>query len=257
MEMSPSLAGRTAVVTGAGQGTGGVGREIALRLAACGARVLVSDLTADVAQTAAEVRERTGAVVSHFAVDLSKETGASALIAEALSRFGRLDILVNNAGGGVILPFLRHTPQTLRETIDRNLWTAVWCCYFALPHMVEQNYGRIVNIGADSVRNGLWNHAGYNAAKGGVHAMTTGLAREFAAYEITVNTVAPCVVDSERLRTRLQDSPELAQKVLGVVPKGRAVRTTEIASLVAYLAGEEAAFITGQVVSINGGSTML
>jgi 2,3-dihydroxy-2,3-dihydro-p-cumate dehydrogenase len=257
MEASPSLVGRVAVVTGAGQGTGGIGREIALRLAACGAKVLVTDVTPDVERTAAELRERTGADVAHFVADLAAESGAAELVARAIDRWSQLDILVNNAGGGIILPFLSHTPRTLRDTVDRNLWTAVWCCYFALPHMVERNYGRIVNIGADSVRNGLWDHAGYNAAKGGVHAMTTGLAREFAPYEITVNTVSPCVVDSERLRTRMKDSPELTERVLGVVPKGRAVKATEIASLVAYLAGEEASFITGQVVSINGGSTML
>jgi 2,3-dihydroxy-2,3-dihydro-p-cumate dehydrogenase len=255
--VKPSLAGRVAIVTGAGQGSGGVGRAIAARLAAEGARVMLTDLDAQVERTAFDLREHAGATVAHCVADLAQEEGASDLVRQTLARWGRLDILVNNAGGGIILPFLKHTPQSLRETVDRNLWTAVWCCYHALPHMVERNYGRIVNIGADSVRNGLWDHAGYNAAKGGVHAMTTGLAREFAAHEITVNTVAPCVVDSERLRTRMQDSPELARKVVGIVPKGRAVRPQEIAALVGYLAGEEAGFVTGQVLSINGGSTML
>jgi 2,3-dihydroxy-2,3-dihydro-p-cumate dehydrogenase len=255
--VGPSLDGTVAVVTGAGQGTGGVGREIASRLAKSGARILVTDIDSSVERTAEELQATTSAEVSFFVGDLSHESGASALIARAVDQWGRLDILVNNAGGGIILPFLQHTPQTLRETVDRNLWTAVWCCYYALPHMVGKNYGRIVNIGADSVRNGLWDHAGYNAAKGGVHAMTTGLAREFAAYDVTVNTVAPCVVDSERLRSRMKDSPELTRKVLGVIPKGRPVATNEIASLVAYLASQEAGFITGQVVSINGGSTML
>jgi 2,3-dihydroxy-2,3-dihydro-p-cumate dehydrogenase len=255
--MAPSLAGSVAVVTGAGQGTGGVGREIAARLAKAGARVLVTDIDSSVETTAEELRATTSAEVSCFVGDLSHESGGSALIARAVDQWGQLDILVNNAGGGIILPFLKHTPQTLRETVDRNLWTAIWCSYYALPHMVSRNYGRIVNIGADSVRNGLWDHAGYNAAKGGVHGMTTGLAREFATYDITVNTVAPCVVDSERLRSRMKDSPELTRKVLGVIPKGRPVGTDEIAGLVAYLASQEAGFITGQVVSINGGSTML
>ncbi|SAL68666.1 Short-chain dehydrogenase/reductase SDR [Caballeronia udeis] len=252
-----SLRGRVAIVTGAGQGTGGVGRAIALLLAARGAHVLVTDIASSVEQTATEIVAATSAQVLHVVSDLSHEAGANEVIDRAVERWGRLDILVNNAGGGIIRPFLEHTPQTLRETVDRNLWTAIWCSYFALPHMRKQSFGRIVNIGADSVRNGLWDHAGYNAAKGGVHGMTTGLAREFAAQDITVNTVAPCVVDSERLRTRMQEQPELTGKVLGIVPKGRAVKASEIASLVAYLASEDAAFITGQVVSINGGSTML
>lgn len=111
-----------------------------------------------------------------------------------------------NASGGVILPFLSHTPETLRTTIDRNLWTAIWCCWHALPHMKAAGYGRIINIGADSVRNGLVDHAGYNAAKGGVHAMTTGLAREFASDGITVNPVAPCVVETEVVRIS-RDAP--------------------------------------------------
>jgi 2,3-dihydroxy-2,3-dihydro-p-cumate dehydrogenase len=102
----------------------------------------------------------------------------------AITRLGRIDILVNNAGGGIIKPFLEHTPDTLKQTVDRNLWTAIWCCHTVLPRMVRHNYGRIINIGADSVRNGLFDHAAYNAAKGGVHAMTTGLAREFASYDI-------------------------------------------------------------------------
>ena len=104
----------------------------------------------------------------------------SAMVEKTIKKWDRIDILVNNAGGGVIRPFLEHTPETLKTTIDRNLWTCLWSCYKILPYMVEQKYGRIINIGADSVRNGLWDHAAYNAAKGGVHALTTGLAREFA-----------------------------------------------------------------------------
>jgi 2,3-dihydroxy-2,3-dihydro-p-cumate dehydrogenase len=107
------------------------------------------------------------------------------------------------------------------------------------------------------VRNGLFDHAAYNAAKGGVHGMTTGLAREFAGYDITANTVAPCVVRTERHLAALRDNPALVERFINVVPKGRGAELEEIASYVDYLAGQEAAFVTGQVVSINGGSTML
>jgi NAD(P)-dependent dehydrogenase (short-subunit alcohol dehydrogenase family) len=99
--------------------------------------------------------------------------------------------------------------------------------------------------------------AAYNAAKGGVHGMTTGLAREFACYDITVNTVAPCVVHTERLETALRDDPARARHFIGVIPKARGAETGEIAAYVDFLASTEAAFVTGQVVSVNGGSTML
>ncbi|MDN5939509.1 MAG: SDR family oxidoreductase, partial [Salinisphaera sp.] len=129
--------------------------------------------------------------------------------------------------------------------------------WLALPLMKAKGFGRVINVGADSVRNGLWDHAAYNAAKGGMHGMTTGLAREFAGDGITVNTVAPCVVNTPQYAEVAQSNPELAEKVVSVVPMGRPGEMYEVASMVAYLASDEAAFVTGQVISVNGGATML
>lgn len=242
-----------AIVTGAGRG---IGKAIAARLLADGASVMFCDLELDHAAQAAKNLGGTARTAA-FGGNLALREEAERLVHEAIARFGRIDILVNNAGGGIIRPFLDHTPETLIETVNRNLWTAIWCSWAILPHMKAAGRGRIVNIGADSVRNGLVDHAAYNAAKGGVHGMTTGLAREFARDGITVNTVAPCVVDTQQVEDIRQTNPDLIEQVYSVVPMGRGGKESEIASMVAYLCLDEAAFITGQVISVNGGTTML
>lgn len=257
MSGSGKHGGKVALITGVSAEAGGIGVGIARKLAAGGAQLVVADVNPGLADYGPRLAEELGVEVLPFVGDLADEQVVASMAAQARDRFGKIDILVNNAGGGVIRPFLEHTPETLRTTIDRNLWTAVWCCYYVLPMMVERNFGRIINIGADSVRNGLANHAGYNAAKGGVHAMTTGLAREFAKLDITVNTVAPCWVATHRYHAALAEKNPLADEFLSVIPKGRAVEISEIAAMVDYLAGDDAAFTTGQVLSINGGSTML
>jgi len=249
------LIGQVAVVTG---GASGIGLGIVERLLAFGAKVVASDIngTALEAVHARLEKSHTGKIVVHSG-DLSEESGAQSLHRATVEQFGPAQILVNCAGGGVIRPFLEHTPETLKATIDRNLWTVIWCSRVFLPDMVSGKYGRIINLGADSVRNGLADHAGYNAAKGGMHGLTTGLAREFARAGITVNTVAPCVVNTEVYVKVKNANPELAQRFVDAVPLGRPGEIEEVASMVCYLALAEAAFVTGQVISVNGGSTML
>lgn len=246
----PSLDGKTALITGA---AGGIGLEIAKRLAADGAQVCLADLSDDVTAAAAGIAPGTPA----WQGDLSREPDARALVDYTASELGRIDILVNNAGGGIIRPFLDHTPATLRETVDRNLWTALWCTWLVLPRMIKAGGGRIINIGADSVRNGLPEHAAYNAAKGGMHALTTGVAREVARSNITVNTVAPCMVATPMVAELMEKNDPWVMQFNDVIPMGRPGSMAEVASMVAYLASDEASFVTGQVISVNGGSTML
>ncbi|GAC1580569.1 MAG: glucose 1-dehydrogenase [Candidatus Elarobacter sp.] len=259
--MGDRLKGRTAVVTGAGTG---IGRAIAERFAAEAADVVVAGLDAAQCEEVVEdLRRRFGAQGLAVGGDLSIQGEAETLRELALSRFGKVDVLVNNAGGGVILPSLDHTEETLRRTIDNNLWTTLRATLAFVPPMLERGYGRLVNIGAESVRNGLDAHAIYNAAKGGVHAMMSGFAREFATRGLTFNSVAPSYVaiDRPNVAREVSKGPpagiaHVRQRALELIPMGRAASPADVAAAVLFLASEEAGFITGQVLSVNGGSSM-
>ena len=244
--------GRVVVVTGA---AGGIGTALVSRAVREGAVVVATDRREDGKDVVAGLVGDT--TWEYVDADLADEQDAQRLIDTAVARFGRLDVLLNNAGGGINRDFLTHTSQTRVETVNRNLWTVVNCCTSVLPVMRAAGYGRIVNVGADSVRNGLFQHAMYNAAKGGVHGITTGLAREFALDGITVNTVAPTGVQTPFVESRPPEAVDRFEKTRQLIPLGRFATTAEVASAVLYLASEEASFITGQVVSVNGGSTML
>jgi 2,3-dihydroxy-2,3-dihydro-p-cumate dehydrogenase len=259
MNAGRPLAGRVAIVTG---GATGIGLGITRRLLGDGARVLIASLGQSELKRAVEDLRAAGHDPAGFAGNLSREGQADLLLEAAVGAFGGVDILVNNAGGGVIRPTLEHTEETLRATIDNNLWTALRCTLALLPHMKARGYGRIISIGAESVRNGLTDHAVYNAAKGGVHGLTTGLAREFAGTGVTVNTVAPSYVETPEITAALAAGtvPDRLHHVLDraveLIPEGRAGTVDDVASAVAFLAREDAAFVTGQVISVNGGSSM-
>ncbi|MGO8962550.1 SDR family NAD(P)-dependent oxidoreductase [Mycobacterium sp.] len=253
--MSGALAGRTAIVTGAASG---IGLGISARLIADGAAVFAAARSkGDLERVYEHAR-----IAGGFVGELHQPGAAEDLVRAAVETLGDVDVLINNAGGGVILPTLEHTEETLRATVDNNLWTTIYCVRAVLPHMVSRGHGRIVNIGADSVRTGLVDHAMYNAAKGGVHAMVTGIAREFAGAGITANTVAPCYVRTPELANLVEsgDAPtrlmQVVEEATAIVPMGRPGDPAEVAAAVAFLAREDSRFITGQTIYVNGGSSM-
>ncbi|GAA1677464.1 2-hydroxycyclohexane-1-carbonyl-CoA dehydrogenase [Citricoccus zhacaiensis] len=254
---------RVAIVTGAASG---IGKAIASRLGDEGAALVLADINAADLETVAEqLRDGNASSILTVQGDLTQRSGAVDLVNRTLEEYDRVDVLVNCAGGGVILPTADHTEETLRATIDRNLWTTIYATLEVLPHMSARTYGRIVNIGAESVRNGLYRHAVYNAAKGGVHAFGTGLAREYASSGVTVNTVAPAWIVTPEAAEKLEsasievkeDMEEFGAQMRNLIPMDRPGTVEEVAAAVAFVASDEASYVTGQVWSVNGGSSML
>ncbi len=254
------LAGRRAVITG---GATGIGFGVARRFLAEGAAVLLAGPDDAVLKAATtRLSADPAQVVAGHVDDLSRSGAGERLLTAALAKLGGIDILVNNAGGGVITATDQHTDETIRRTIDNNLWTALNCTLAVLPHMIASGYGRVVNIGAEPVRNGLSGHAIYNAAKGGVHALAVGLAREYATSGITFNTVAPSYTLTPEIEAALADRTlseefrSITEIAVNLIPMRRPATVDEVAAAALFMASEEASFITGQVLSVNGGSSM-
>jgi 2,3-dihydroxy-2,3-dihydro-p-cumate dehydrogenase len=253
--MSATLTGRTAVVTGA---SSGIGLGIARRLTADGARVFTATRSKEDLEKVVDQVDIAGGFVG----ELQQPGVADDLVNTAIGALGHVDILVNNAGGGVIRPTLEHTEKTLAATIDNNLWTTIRCVLAVLPHMVARKHGRIINIGADSVRTGLMDHAMYNAAKGGVHAMVTGLAVEYAKDGVTANAVAPSYIRTPELSSLFETGSapprllEVIEQATAITPVGRPGTPDEVAAAVAFLATDDSRFVTGQTIYVNGAASM-
>ncbi len=241
---------KIAIVTGAGQG---IGRAIAARLAAEGATVVVSDINQDAAgQTARAI----GGAALAVTADVTSAESVTALASQAQRQFGRIDVLVNNAGWDKSGRFIDSDPAEWDRIIQINLYGVLNTCKAVLPIMAEQRRGTVVNIASDAGRVGSSGEAVYSAAKGGVIAFTKATAREMARYQVTANCVCPGPADTALFAAIGGDDPKLRDALVRAIPLRRLAEPADVAAVVAFLASDDAGFITGQTVSVSGGLTM-
>lgn len=253
---------KVAVITGAAQG---IGRATAERLGQEGARVFIVDRAAEAAHKTGEELRAGGLEVAVAIADLATWAGASAVYDDIIRTAGRIDVLVNNVGGTIwIKPFIEYTEDEIKAEIDRSLWPTIWSCRAVAPHMVARKQGSIVNVGSNSVR-GIY-RIPYATSKGGVMGLTTSLAVELAATGVRVNCVAPGGTDVPNRSTPRNTSPASAQEnawaaemkdfVHHQMPMRRRGRVEEQAAAIAFMASDDAAFVTGQILSVAGGASV-
>ena len=241
---------RTAIVTGAASG---IGRAIADRFAADGRNVAIFDLNRDGAETAAATIAANGGKALGLRVDVTDRAAIEAAVADVVTELGRPTILVNSAGLSATTPFLDVTLEQWNTLLAVNLTGTFQCCQVVLPHMLDAGWGRIVNISSSSTHGGVPRMTHYVAAKSGVNGLTKSLAREFARKRITVNAIPPGFIDTPMLREAASEGYIDFERSLAATPVGRAGQPEDIAAACAFLASEEAGYITGQILGVNGG----
>jgi 3-oxoacyl-[acyl-carrier protein] reductase len=247
-----SLQDKTAIVTGAARG---IGRAIALELARRGAAVIVNYCTsAEAAEEVVNVITDLGGRAAAFQTDIADSKQAQNLINFAIETYGKIDILVNNAGITRDTLIMMMTEEDWDTVLAVNLKGAFNCSKAAVKHMIRNRYGRIINITSVAGQMGNPGQTNYSASKAGLIGLTKALAREVAARNITVNGIAAGYIDT----SLWDDVPEgMRATTLKLVPAGRKGQPEEIAYAVAFLASGQAAYITGQIIGIDGGMAMM
>lgn len=255
--MQLKLLDKVAVVTGGGRG---IGHAIAVKMAKEGSNVIIWELNEKSgSETADEVRKfgRRGLALK---VDVTNGLSVKEAYRRSLDEFGRIDILVNNVGWDEIRFFIDTDETFWDKIIAINYKGLLHCCRTVLEQMIEKKYGKIVNISSDAGRVGSLGEAVYSGVKGAIIAFSKTLAREVGRYNINVNVVCPGTTETP-LITEMKSKGATAMKILEGVAKaslfGRMAKPEEIAAVVAFLASDEAAFITGQTLSVSGGLTMV
>ncbi|MDW7745537.1 3-oxoacyl-ACP reductase FabG [Halomonas sp.] len=238
---------RVAVVTGAGRG---LGAAMAHRLAEDGARVVIVDINGEDAERTAAELARGGHESLAEACDVTDRSQVAAMMQRIKERFGRLDILVNNAGITRDASFFKMTDDQWRTVLDVNLTSMFICTQEAARYMVEQQSGRVICISSLSGNEGNFGQANYSAAKAGVIGFVKSLSKELARKGVLINAVSPGFIESEM---SAQIPEKVRDMLIARVPQGRGGQPEEVAGVVAFLASDDAAYVNGQTLNVNGG----
>jgi NAD(P)-dependent dehydrogenase (short-subunit alcohol dehydrogenase family) len=252
------LRGRVALLTAAARG---IGFASAVRLAAEGAKVWITDRDGAAIDQAAQAAGRAGHTIHTRTMDSSNAADVAAVVADIAAEAGRIDILVNNAGGSLHTPyrFMDEDDGHWQRVMDLNLMGAVWASRAVLPGMAARGHGRVVNFGSKAGRFGsLIAGPNYAAAKGAIAALTRQMAQEFGPQGITVNCICPGVVMTDRTRGLWEQrrSAEERARVLQEIPLRRHAEVEDVAAAVAFFASDDASFVTGVTLDLNGGQGM-
>ena len=243
------LEGKVAIVTGSASG---IGRATALRFADEGAAVCCADMNVDgVKNTAEEIQKRGGKAI-WLQVDVSKLPDIDKMVAATIDEYGRIDILVNNAGVYVKAPILEVTEADWDRMIDVMLKGTFFCTQRVLPYMLKQGKGKVINLASTFGAVGFTEASAYCAAKGGIINLTRQMAFDLAPKKININAIGPGPTDTPLMRPDL-DRPERARLYLDRTPYGRVAQPEEMASAIAYLASDEADYVNGHTLFVDGG----
>lgn len=248
------LKDRVAIVTGSGSKRG-IGRTIALTLAQQGATIVVADLNKEGIEDTVAVIKETGGNAIGVELNVTSKESNDAMVEKVLETFGRIDILVNNAGISQKATVEEMSLEDVTRIFSVNMFGLFLCTQSVLKTMKEQKFGRIINLSSVSAKRGggVFGGAHYSASKAAVLGFSKNLAREVALDGITVNSVAPGLINTDIWKSLPK---EQADSVIGGIPMGRPGETEEIAATIAFLASKEASYITGEEIDINGGSHM-
>jgi 2-hydroxycyclohexanecarboxyl-CoA dehydrogenase len=240
-----------AMVTGAGQG---IGKAIAKELASRGYKVAACDINEETGNATALELTESGNTSKFYKTNVTSLESLSKTVADVENELGHIDVLVNTVGWDIIQNFMDNSVEYWEKVIDLNFRSVVYGCKAVLPNMVERKYGRIINIASDAGRAGSSGETVYAGAKGGVIAFTKSLAREMARHKVIVNCVCPGPTDTPLFASQ---PDKMKEALIRAIPLRRLAQPENIAYAVGFFAEERAEFMTGQVLSVSGGLTMV